>query len=97
MIQLGGRPVIGFGLGDESAPTSCLPSGNAALRLMRGEAGAWCSVGTTMLLRGALVTTGLAIAGFRGAQLLKGAAGATLAIEAGVLAWAYKTSKEEQT
>lgn len=89
MVKFGNHPVVGFGLGD--APVgSCLPSGDAALRFMRGEPGAWCAVGTTMLMRGALVTTGLAIAGFRGRNLLKGAAGATLAIEAGVLAWAWK-------
>jgi len=94
-IHFGGQPVAGFGgrsvvgLGDAS-----LPSGDAAIRLMKGESGALVSVGATTLVRGALVATGLAVAGFRGTNLLKGAIGATLAIETFVLAWAWKNRED---
>ncbi len=93
MIQRNGRPVAGFSIasaGDPAASGFCLPSGDAAIRLVRGDYGAIIDVGATMLMRGTLIATGLAIAGFRGANLLKGTAGAVLAVEAGVLAWAWR-------
>jgi hypothetical protein len=68
---------------------AALPSGDAALKLVRGQPGGLVAVGTTMLVRGALAAVGLAVAGFRGAALFTGAAAAVLAIEAGVLVWAY--------
>jgi hypothetical protein len=71
-----------------------LPSGDAALRLVRGNPEAIIDVGSSMLLRGSLVALGLAIAGFRGMQLLTGSAAAVLAIEAGVLVWAWGHRKE---
>ena len=98
-VQLGGRPVVGFGgvkappsfgLGDQQ----CLPSGDAAIRLWRGESGAAIEVAGTMLARSALIATGLAIAGFRGTKLLKGTIGAGLAVETFVLAWAWKNKDD---
>jgi hypothetical protein len=94
MIQLGGRPVAGFSLADNEPekPSSCpaaLPSGDAAIRLMRGEPRAAFAVAGTMLARSALIGTGLAVAGFRGANLLKGTIAAGLAVETFVLAWAW--------
>ena len=97
-IQIGGRRVVGFGgsrpafgLGDAS-----LPSGDAALRLVRGEGKAALDVAGTMFLRSGIIATGLAVAGFRGKNLLKGTIGATVAVEAGVLAWAWKNKEEEK-
>jgi hypothetical protein len=69
---------------------AALPSGDAALKLVRGEPGAIVDVGGTVIMRGALIAVGLALAGFSGAALLKGTIGAVLAVEAGVLAWAYR-------
>lgn len=76
--------------------SASLPSGDAALRLVRGNPEALIDVGSTMLLRGSLVALGLAIAGFRGIQILTGSAAAVLAIEAGVLVWAWGHRKEGQ-
>jgi hypothetical protein len=87
-VQRGGRSTAGFatvGVSD-----SALPSGNAALRAVRGEKGGWIDVASTMLARSALMATGLAIAGFRGKQLLKGTVAAGLAVETFVLAWAWR-------
>jgi hypothetical protein len=98
MIRRGGKPVQGFSLGSiqsEVADSFCLPSGDAALRLMRGESGAWLDVGGTMLARGALMATGLAVAGFRGKQLVKGTVAAGLAVEAFVLGWAAWKNREK--
>ena len=74
--------------------TASLPSGEAALRLVRGQPEAIIDVGASMLLRGSLVALGLAIAGFRGMQILTGSAAAVAAIEAGVLVWAWGHRKE---
>ena len=96
-ISRGGRPVVGlggvrpaFGLGD-----AALPSGDAALRFIRGEKGAIVDVASTTLVRSGLIAVGLAIVGLRGKQLFKGTLGAGLAVEAGVLAWAWKNRQEE--
>lgn len=99
MIRRNGQAVAGFSIATSPADDSvlggfCLPSGDAALRLMQGKPGALVDVAGTMLMRGALVVTGLAIAGFRSTDLLKGTVGAVLGIEAGVLAWAWKTNRE---
>jgi hypothetical protein len=99
MIQRNGQTVAGFSIAASPADDSglggfCLPSGDAALRLIQGKPGALVDVGATMLTRGALVATGLAIAGFRNMDLLKGTLGAVLAIETGVLAWAWKSNRE---
>jgi len=94
-IQRGGHPVVGFSLAAEDEPekgASCpaaLPSGDAAIRFVRGEPGAVFAVAGTMLARSALIGTGLAIAGFRGANLLKGTIAGGLAVETFVLAWAW--------
>jgi hypothetical protein len=96
MIQRNGRPVKGFslgkppsfGLGDQCP--AALPSGDAAMRLMQGKKGAFLDVAGTMLARSALIASGLAVAGFRGTQLLKGTLAAGMAVETFVLAWAYK-------
>lgn len=92
MIQRSGFAQRGFALGEPSEPSgaTCLPSGDAALRLMRGERGALADVAGTLLARSALMATGLAVAGFRGKQLFKGTVAAGLAVEAFVLAWAWK-------
>lgn len=74
---------------------AALPSGDAALNLVRGKPGAVVEVASTVALRAVLVATGLAIAGFRGAMLLSGTAGAVLAIEAGVIAWAWMNKEPE--
>jgi hypothetical protein len=91
-VQRGGRSVPGFSLGTPREPggATCLPSGDAALRLMRGQPGALVEVAGTMVARSALMATGLAVAGFRGRELLKGTVAAGLAVEAFVLAWAWK-------
>jgi hypothetical protein len=95
-ISLGGRPVVGLGgvqpvvgLGGAS-----LPSGDAALRFVKGERGAIIDVASTTMVRSALIAAGLLVAGFRGTKLLKGTLGAGLAVEAGVLAWAWKNKRE---
>ena len=100
-IQLGGRPVKGFGakapsfgLARGNQCPAALPSGDAAIRLWRGESGAAIEVAGTMLARSALIATGLAIAGFRGTKLLKGTIGAGLAVETFVLAWAWKNKDD---
>lgn len=93
MIQRDGRRVVGFSLAaannEPPAGAVCLPSGDAALRLMRGQPGALFEVAGTMLARSALMASGLAVAGFRGRELLKGTVAAGLAVEAFVLAWAW--------
>ena len=74
------------------APTvggPALPSGDAALALVKGEKGSALKVAETMGLRAALVAAGLLCAGFPAALLVRGTIGAVLGIEAGVLAWAY--------
>ena len=79
------------------APTvggPALPSGDAALSLVKGERGAALKVAETMGLRAALVAAGLLCAGFPAALLVRGTIGAVLGIEAGVLAWAY-TNKDK--
>ena len=91
-MMYGGRRVVGFGGGTQSVGLgdASLPSGDAAIRLMRGDYNATVDIVSTMLLRGTLVAAGLAVAGLRGGPLLKGTIGATVAIEAGVLAWAWR-------
>lgn len=79
------------------APTvggPALPSGDAALALVKGEKGSALKVAETMGLRAALVAAGLLCAGFPAALLVRGTIGAVLGIEAGVLAWAY-TNKDK--
>jgi len=80
---LAGHPTMTVG-------AASLPSGDAAIKLVRGDTGAVVEVATTMLVRGALVAMGLAVAGFRGMQILTGSVAAVIAIEAGVLVWAYR-------
>jgi hypothetical protein len=82
------------------APTvggPALPSGDAALALVKGEKGSALKVAETMGLRAALVAAGLACAGIPGALLLRGTLGAVLGIEAGVLAWAYTNKDKSKT
>ena len=79
------------------APTvggPALPSGDAALALVKGEKGSALKVAETMGLRAALVAAGLLCVGFPAALLVRGTIGAVLGIEAGVLAWAY-TNKDK--
>ncbi len=79
------------------APTvggPALPSGDAALALVKGEKGSALKVAETMGLRAALVAAGLLCAGFPAALLVRGTIGAVLGIEAGVIAWAY-TNKDK--
>lgn len=76
----------------------CLPSGNAALELMRGNTGALPKVVGTILGRGVLVASGLYLAGARGKKLTRYSLYSVGAIEAFVLAWAaYKVSQEKIT
>lgn len=91
MMKFGGHQVVGFGGGRPSfgLGEASLPSGGAALRLMRGDYGAVVDVVSTMLLRSTLVAAGLAVVGLRGVPLLKSTAAATAAVEAGVLVWAW--------
>lgn len=88
-MKIGGRSVVGFGGQSVGLGEASLPSGDAAIRLMRGDYGAIVDVVSTMLLRSTLVAGGLVVTGLRGMPLLKGTIGATTAIEAGVLAWAW--------
>jgi hypothetical protein len=92
MMKFGGHQVVGFGGGKPSfgLGDASLPSGDAALRLMRGEYNAVVDVVSTMLLRSTLIAGGLAVSGLRGVPLLKSTAAATAAVEAGVLVWAWK-------
>lgn len=72
-----------------SSRCKCLPSGDAAQRLIASPSPETLAVAAgTMALRGVLVAAGLYVAGARGAQLLTYTAGATVAIEAGVITWA---------
>lgn len=82
----------------DPAPLACLPSGDAAILFMRGGPN-WpqnfLKVLGTFVLRGALVGTGLALAGVRGKELIKYTAAGTGAIEAGVILWAgYQVARE---
>jgi|HubBroStandDraft_2_1064218.scaffolds.fasta_scaffold321305_1 hypothetical protein len=88
-MKIGGRSVVGFGGQSVGLGDASLPSGDAAIRLMRGDYGAVVDVVSTMLLRSTLVAGGLAIAGLRGVPLLKNTAAATAAVEAGVLVLAW--------
>jgi hypothetical protein len=92
--DLGFRLLAGVPANTISVGAAALPSGDAALHLMQGKPGAIVEVASTVALRGVLVAIGLAVAGFRGAALLSGTAGAVLAIEAGVLAWAWMNKEE---
>jgi hypothetical protein len=78
-------------------PAVCLPSGDAAIRFVRGGPG-WPSDGLavlgTALMRGALVAGGLYAAGARGKQLAIYTGAATAAVEAGVLAWAFYVTRK---
>ena len=91
--DIGLRVLAGAPVHDISVGAS-LPSGDAALRLVRGQPEAIVPVISTVLVRGALIAGGLAIVGFRGMQLLSGATAAVLAVEAGVLAWAWSHRKD---
>lgn len=84
-----------FGLGGEEGQ-QCLPSGDAALRLMEGKPGALFEVAGTLLARSALMASGLALAGFRGRELAKGTLAAGLAVEAFVLGWAYVNKRKRK-
>jgi hypothetical protein len=85
------RPCAGgVGVG---ADGQCLPSGDAAIDLMNGKPGAVVKVLSTFAVRSALVTVGCLAAGLRGWDLVKGAAGASVAVELGVLGWAAYVTK----
>ena len=81
------------GAAERDTVGAALPSGDAALKLVRGQPGAIVDVGGTVLMRGALIALGLAVAGFSGTALAKGTLAAVLAVEAGVLAWAWKNKE----
>jgi hypothetical protein len=66
--------------------SNCLPSGDAALSLVR--TGSPLPVVQTFLLRGAIITASLALAGARGSDLWKYAFAATAGVEAAVIIWA---------
>lgn len=77
-----------------SSKCKCLPSGDAAQRLIAAPSPETLAVAAgTMALRGILVAAGLYVAGARGMQLVGYTAGATVAIEAGVVAWAAWKSR----
>lgn len=87
---------IGVGIAPDAPPPACLPSGDAAVQLMRGDVSAVPSVLATFAFRSALVAAGLALAGARGKKLMTYTLAGTGAIEAGVLAWAgYQVWKEK--
>jgi hypothetical protein len=71
------------------ARSQCLPSGDAAMRLVHGEPGAVPEVVGATAIRTGLAAAGLAIVGLRGKLLITGAIGAAVAIEVGVLLWAW--------
>lgn len=81
--------------GLSAPPTACLPSGDAALSFVRAPT--WTNFGQvlgTMVIRGALVGTGIYLAGARGKEFWLYTGAATAAVEGGVLVWgawqAYK-------
>jgi hypothetical protein len=74
-----------------------LPSQDAAIDLVHHKPGAVGEVLGSMFLRAALIGAGLALAGFRGKQLVVGAASGAIAIEAFVLAWTYNEASKEST
>lgn len=75
----------------------CLPSGDAAVSLARGNVAAIPKVVGTMAIRGALAGSGLYLAGARGKNLLVYTVAAAAAIEVGVVAWAaYRVWKDSQ-
>jgi len=77
------------GLGDAGASCApCLPSGDSARRIVNGDWSALPTATMHWLGRSALIGVGLAIAGLRGKQLVKGALLGATAIEAFVLTWA---------
>ena len=72
-----------------------LPSQDAAIDLVNHKAGAVGEVIGSMFLRGALIGVGLALAGFRGKQLVVGAAAGAIDIETFVLAWTYNEASKQ--
>lgn len=70
-----------------------LPSASSAEALVRGEPGALPRVLVHSAGRALLVGLGLALVGFRGKDLVKGAVGGSLAIEGFVLAYALAKEK----
>ena len=92
--DIGLRVLAGAPISTMTVGAASLPSGDAALRLVRGQPEAIVPVISTVLVRGALIAGGLAVVGFRGMQLLTGSAAAVLAVEAGVLVWAWSHRKD---
>lgn len=76
-----------------SASQQVIPSANSALRLMQGESGALLHVGRDWLVRGAIIGTGLYLAGTREGLVKKSlfASGAIELVVLGCAAW--KTRK----
>lgn len=73
----------------------CLPSGDAAVDLVRAPSATNAGkVLGTFAIRGLLVGTGLFAVGSRGKDLLLQTVGATGAIEVGVLLWALWNSPD---
>lgn len=79
----------------ECPVSPCLPSGDAALQLVRAPSlTRFVQVLGTVALRGALVAGGLYLAGVRGAQLVKYTGASVAAIEVGVLGWAFYVARK---
>lgn len=74
---------------------TCLPSSNSAYAVVHGIPGGLLSMGIHFLGRSAIIGTGLLAAGFRGKELLKGAVGGALVMEATLLTWALFQKKEQ--
>lgn len=67
-----------------------LPSEAAARALVRGEPGAWVDVLSSTLLRASLIGAGLYVVGSR-ERLVRNALAGALAVEIGVLLFAWNT------
>lgn len=71
------------------ASQQVIPSANSALRLMQGESGALLYIGRDWLIRGAIIGTGLYLAGEREGLIKKSlfASGAIELVVLGCAAW----------
>lgn len=89
MIDRFGRTPIAAASADACMATceATLPSSTAVDRLLGGEAWAIPAVVMSTVLRGALISTGLYVAGYRGMDLAKGGIAGALAIETFVIAY----------
>jgi len=70
-----------------------LPSGDAALDLVQGKAGGLREVVGTAAVRAVVIYAALSMAGLKGKKLERATLYVSLAIEAGVIAWAVEEAE----